>query len=184
MLRRLLPYIVCFLLVFVDSSVIPVFTSGAYVFPLALVNAVCAGLALGRTHGLLCALMGGLMTDIIVGTPLGYMMLAYMACGFFAGFFGFDSDEIKAADGYSPLRAQFRRLFVVFALLILFECVTFTYQYFHTAHFMAVYIWQAIFRAAIWTLVINALYWPIGRLYLGKNRRRLHIGAQREVKNL
>lgn len=184
MIRRLLPYLLMVFLVLIDISVVPVFTAGLYVMPLALVFAMCTGQLLGRLHGLLCGMVGGLLVDILAGVPLGYMMLTYLLCGFFAGMGGYDSDEVRAQEGYSRLRAFFRRAVVVFVVLGIFETVTMVYQYFNTALFMGVYVKNALIRMAAGTALTCAAYYLAMPMLVGRASARVLIGMKRVVKNL
>ena len=184
MLRRLLPYLLMVFLVIIDISVVPVYTSSIFVIPLALVFAMCTGQLLGRLHGLLCGMVGGLLVDILAGVPMGYMMLSYLLCGFFAGMGGFDSDETRAQEGYSRFKAFFRRALVVFVVLGLFETVTMVYQYFNTALFMGVYVKNAIIRMAVGTAMTCAMYYLAMPMLVGRASARVLIGMKRVVKNL
>lgn len=184
MIRRLLPYILMVFLVLIDISVVPVFTSGLYVMPLALVFAMCTGQLLGRWHGLLIGLVGGLLVDILAGIPLGYMMLTYLLCGFFAGMGGFDSDETRAQEGYSRIRAFFRRAAVVFVVLGLFETVTMVYQYFNTALFQFMYVKNALVRMGFGVALTTAAYYLAMPFLVGRSTARVLIGMKKVVKNL
>jgi len=184
MLRRLLPYMLMVLLVIIDISVIPVFTASIYVVPLALVFAMCTGQLLGRLHGLLCGMTGGLLVDILAGIPLGYMMFTYLLCGFFAGMGGYDNDEVRAQEGYSRVKAFFRRIFVVIVVLGLFEGVTMIYQYFNTALFVGVYVRNALVRMGIATVLTVAVYYLSMPFIVGRTSARVLIGRKRVVKNL
>lgn len=184
MIRKLLPYLIIILLVMVDVSIVPVFTASVYVLPGTLLFVMCLGMLLGRTHGMLCGLLGGLLIDILAGTPLGYMTFSYIACGYFAGLVGYDTDEMRAQDNYSRAWAIVRRFGVVFGMLVLFEGVTLVYQYFNTALYETAYVRHALSRAAIGAVLSSILYYPVSFALVGKTRVRVHIGTKREVKNL
>jgi len=185
MFRRLLPYLLIIALVLADTSVIPVLTSSVYVLPLTLIFVMCAGMLLGRMHGMLCGLLGGLLVDILTGYPLGYMMITYIACGYITGFMGYDSDEVRAQEDYSRLRAMLLRAVYVAVVLAIFEVVTIVYQYFHTALMQAVYFRYALVRTAIGTLLVSVLYFLLAPVIVGRTDARVRIGSVRqEVKNL
>ena len=184
MLRRLLPYLLVVFMALIDISVVPVFTASIYVLPIALVFTMCTGALLGRMHGLLCGLVGGLLVDILAGTPLGYMMLTYLVCGYIAGMGGYDSDETRAQDGYSRIRAFLRRSAVVFVALGIFEAVTMVYQYFYTALFQWIYVRSALLRMLIGAVAFDVIYYMAMPVLVGRVTARVLIGARREVKNL
>jgi cell shape-determining protein MreD len=184
MLRRLLPYLLVVFWVLIDISVVPVFTASIFVMPLALVFTMCTGALLGRMHGLLCGLVGGLLVDILAGTPLGYMMLTYLGCGYVAGMGGYDSDEARAQESYSYIKAFFRRTLAVFVALGLFELVTMVYQYFNTALFQWIYAGNAFVRMLIGAAAFDVMYYLTMPLLVGRATARVLIGARREVKNL
>lgn len=184
MLRKLLPYMLIVLLVLTDVSVVPVFTASVYVLPLTLLFVMCAGMLLGQLHGVLCGLLGGLLVDILTGYPLGYMMLSYVVCGLATGFVGFDSDERRAQDGYSRLRAFIRRAAAVAVVLALFELVTIVYQYFHTALMQGRYFAHALVRVLIGSAAASAMYYLLTPVLVGRADARVQTGGKREVKNL
>lgn len=184
MLRKVLPYILIVLLVLTDVSVVPVFTASVYALPLTLLFVMCAGMLLGPLHGVLCGLLGGLLVDILTGYPLGYMMLSYVACGLMSGFAGFDTDERRAQEGYSRLRAFIRRAVAVAAALALFELVTIVYQYFHTALMQSRYFVLALVRVAIGAAAVSALYYLLTPVLVGRTDARVQTGGKREVKDL
>lgn len=184
MLRRLMPYLVIVLLVLIDISVVPVFTASVYVIPGTLLFVMCLGMLLGRTHGMLGGLLGGLLIDILAGYPLGYMTFSYIACGYVTGLLGYDTDEMRAQDGYSRPRALLRRFLAAFLMLALFEAVTLIYQYFNTALFDGAYVRRALVRATLGAILASALYYPLTPALVGVKRPRVRIGPKREVKNL
>ncbi len=184
MLRRFLHYLIIVLLVMIDISVVPILTTSVYVLPMTMLFVMCLGLILGRTHGMLGGLLGGLLVDILSGLPLGYMTFSYIAAGFLTGLIGYDSDEMRAQDTYSPGRALLRRFLAVAMTLTLFESVTMVYQYFNTALFEAAYVNHALVRVVIGAILTNALYYPMTPALVGKTRKRVRIDPKREVKNL
>lgn len=184
MLRRLLPYILVVFLTLIDISVVPVFSASIYVMPIALIFTMCTGALLGRMHGLLCGLVSGLLTDILAGSPLGYMMFTYLACGYLVGFAGYDSDEKRAQDGYSRIRAFFRRTAAAFAVLGLFEAVTLVYQYFNTALFQWAYVGNAAKRMLLGAAAADIIYYIAMPILVGRDNARILIGVKQEVKNL
>ena len=185
MFRRILPYLLIVVLVLTDISVVPVFTASVYVLPVTLLFVMCAGMLLGRMHGMLCGLLGGLLVDILTGYPLGYMMIVYIACGYITGFMGYDSDEVRAQENYSRLRALIRRAIYVAAVLAIFEVVTIVYQYFNTALMQGRYFVYALARVLIGTAATSAMYFLLAPVIVGKADVRVSIGgARREVKKL
>lgn len=185
MFRRLLPYLLIVALVLIDVSVIPVFTASVYVLPITLMFVMCAGMLLGRMHGMLGGLLGGLLVDIFTGYPLGYMMIVYIACGYITGFMGYDSDETRAQENYSRLRAMLRRAIYVAVVLAIFEIVTIVYQYFHTALMQGTYFLYALGRIAIGTVCTSGMYFLLAPVIVGNADARVRIGtSRREVKNL
>lgn len=184
MFRRVLPYLLIVLLVLIDVSVVPVFTASVYVLPLALIFVICVSMILGRLHGVLGALLGGLLVDILTGYPVGYMMIAYPAICLITGMFGFDTDEMRAQDDYSRVKAFFRRALVVFIVMVLFETVIIVYQYFHTALLQGWYFTDAIMRTVLLTVLVSGFYYPVSVLLLGREDARVRIGNKREVRNL
>lgn len=184
MLRKVLPYMLIVLLVLIDVSVVPVFTTSVYVLPLALLFVMCAAMLLGQLHGVLCGLLGGFLVDILTGYPLGYMMLSYVMCGLATGFAGFDSDERRAQDGYSRLRAFVRRAAIVAVVLALFELITIVYQYFNTALMQGWYFVNALVRVIIGAAAASAMYYLFTPVLVGSADARVQTGGKREVKNL
>lgn len=185
MFRRLLPYLLIIVLVLIDVSVVPVFTTSVYVLPVALIYVMCAGMLLGRMHGMLCGLLGGLLVDILTGYPLGYMLIVYIACGYITGFMGHDSDETRAQENYSRTRAFFRRALYVMVVMAIFEIVTIVYQYFHTALMQPEYFIHALVRVLICTALTSGMYYLFAPVIVGKSVARVRIGSvRREVKNL
>lgn len=184
MLRKVLPYMLIVLLVLLDISVVPVFTASVYVLPLTLLFAMCAGMLLGQLHGVLSGLLGGFLVDILTGYPLGYMMFSYVMCGLVTGFVGYDSDERRAQEGYSRLRAFIRRAVAVAVVLAIFELVTIVYQYFHTALMQGRYFVYALVRVLIGTISASTLYYLLTPVLVGGADARVQTGGKREVKNL
>ena len=184
MLRRFIPYLLVVLIVLIDISVVPVFTSSVYVVPISLIFTMCTGFLLGRSHGVLCGLAGGLLLDILASTPLGYMMVTYTACGYLAGLAGYDSDEARARDGYSRVKALFRRTVAAFVIMGLFEAITMIYQYFNTARFEWIYVKNALARMALCAALADALYYLAMPVMVGRATARVMVGMRREVKNL
>jgi len=184
MLRRILPYLLIVLLALIDVSVVPVFTASVYVLPLTLIFVMCVSMVLGRLHGVLGALLGGLLIDILTGYPVGYMMVAYPACCLITGLFGYDTDEVRAQDSYSRTKAFIRRAIVVFIVMALFEAVIIVYQYFHTALLHAWYFGNALVRTIAAVVLVSGLYYAVSLLLLGREDARVRIGSKREVRNL
>jgi len=184
MLRRIMPYLLIVLLALIDVSVVPVFTSSVYVLPLTLIFVICVSMVLGRLHGVLGALLGGLLIDILTGYPVGYMMIAYPACCFITGLFGYDTDDMRAKDDYSRLNAFIRRAVCVFIVMALFELVIIIYQYFHTALMQGWFFVNALVRTLIATVLVSGAYYAAELLLTGKHEARVRIGSKREVRNL
>ncbi len=184
MLRRILPYLLIVLLALIDVSVVPVFTASVYVLPLTLLFVVCVSMVMGRLHGVLGALLGGMLIDILTGYPVGFMMIAYPACCFITGLFGYDTDEMRAQEDYSRKKALVRRAFCTFVVMMLLETVIIVYQYFHTALMYGWYFSNALVRSVLAALLVSAMYYAAAPVLLGKEAARVRIGSKREVRNL
>lgn len=88
MFRRLFPALTVIFLMLVDTSVIPVITSG-WIYPLMAYTAVLTfGLLLGRTRGALYGIIAGLLLDITAVLPFGLMTVLYALSGFASGLAG------------------------------------------------------------------------------------------------
>lgn len=184
MFRRIMPYLLIVALVLIDVSVVPVFTAGVYVLPMTLIFVICVSMVLGRLHGVLGALLGGLLVDVLTGYPVGFMMIAYPAICLITGMFGYDTDEVRAQEDYSRIKAFLRRALVVFIVMALFEIVIIVYQYFHTALLQVWYFTNALIRTALISGLVSVLYYPVSMLLLGPEDARVRIGSKREVRNL
>ena len=184
MLRRILPYLLIVMLALIDTSVVPVFTASVYVLPMTLIFVICVSMVLGRLHGVLGALLGGLLIDILTGYPVGYMMIAYPACCFVTGLFCYDTDEMRADEKYSRAKAFARRAVCVFIVMMLYEIVIIVYQYFNTALMRGVYVTDALVRSLLMTAFASAVYYGAAWLLLSKDDARVRIGSKREVRNL
>lgn len=88
MLRRILPPLIVAFTFFLDTSILPVFSTH-WLMPLfALITVHTMGLLLGRTTGALYGMIFGLLADITVSTPLGLMTVFYALLGYVGGLFG------------------------------------------------------------------------------------------------
>ena len=184
MLRRIMPYLLIVMLVLIDVSIVPVFTASVYVLPLTLLFVMCVSMVMGRLHGILGALLGGLLIDILTGYPVGFMMVAYPACCFVVGLLAYDTDEMRAQQDYSRWKAFGRRALCVFVVMMLFEVVLIVYQYFHTALMNGWYFTDAFIRSLLASASVSAMYYIAVPLLLGKKDARVRIGSKREVRNL
>lgn len=184
MLRRILPFILIFVLVMLDISVVPVFTVSRYVVPLTMLFIACTGFVLGRVFGMLIGMIGGLLTDILAAAPLGYMMAFCIAFGYFAGLLGYISDEARAQPEYSRFKAFFKRIRAAFVLMCAYELVTLGYQYYYTALFELRYLYDALLRALIFSVAASAMYYALLPILTGKRAERFVVGGKREVKKL
>lgn len=178
MFYTLFPYLITVLAVFTDISVIPFLLTGSWIFPLTLCTVMSLAMVRGRIHGLLFALTGGLMIDILTGYPLGYMTLSYISCAWLCGLFGYESDESRLLQDYSPRKAALRRIILVLVVLFLFEAVTLVYRYFHTAYVVWRDAGSAAVRIALSTLsvlLLRSLLMPLR--YRGRGgRSRVETG--------
>ena len=88
MFRRLFPVLMIILFLIVDTSVIPVITTG-WIYPLMAYTAVLTfALLLGRTRGALYGIIGGLLLDTTASLPFGLMTVFYALGAFTAGLAG------------------------------------------------------------------------------------------------
>ena len=88
MFRRILPVLIIILFLIVDTSVIPILTTG-WIYPLMSYTAVLTfALLLGRTRGALYGIISGLLLDTTASLPFGLMTVLYGFGAFAAGFAG------------------------------------------------------------------------------------------------
>ena len=86
MFRRLLPFLLIFLLILLDATVLPLLTGDVwFLSTLTLTGTLALGLLLGRTRGVLYGMIAGLLLDILTATPLGLLTMLYSAAGYFSG---------------------------------------------------------------------------------------------------
>lgn len=87
MLRRILSTVLVLVMLLIDCTVLPVFTHSPLMPQWTLLTVHCLGLLLGRSEGALYGLIAGLLTDILVSTPLGLMTALYTGMGYLGGWF-------------------------------------------------------------------------------------------------
>jgi len=85
MMRRLLPTILLLVLLIADTTLLPIFTRHWLMPIFSLITVNCFGLMYGRTRGLWYGLLGGLLMDISVGSPLGLWTITYVLYGYLGG---------------------------------------------------------------------------------------------------
>jgi len=184
LLKRLSPFILTFIAVILDTSVLPVFYSGILTVPLTLMVVFCIGILLGRMNGLLYGMIGGLLIDVTTGT-LGLMTFFFMACGFLSDLI------LNEAGSMAASRLHWRVLYTKRALCIaalygLGEIVLLVYQYFNTALFDWLYVRNLLIRTVLFT-ALNLLLCPYcTRRFFGKKQKahaQNQSGKFREVKH-
>lgn len=88
MFRKILPFLILLLTLLLDQTILPVFVEHWALPSFLFCSIIVLGLLLGRTRGLLYGLIGGLLTDVLVATPLGLLTLIYAGCGYLSGIAG------------------------------------------------------------------------------------------------
>ena len=161
-----------FLAVLLDTTVLPMAITGVWFVPLSLPLVICAGAGHGRYYGLVYGLAAGLLIDVLVGYPLGLRLFQYLGAGFLSGLIVYINEKSREQHGYRPAMFALRLALFTLAYAALTETAVAVYQYFNTARFEAVYVFNALIRVGLTTLLTLALYLPLMRLSLGKRARR------------
>lgn len=147
MLKRILPYLFVLIAVMLDVSVLPV-VAHSYFTPLcSLCTVVALALLLGRSVGTLLGLAGGLLIDVLVGSPLGLMTLLYVGSGYLSGLIG--------------RKLHKNILFTVVAPILcatVLELTMIVYLYLAGAQIEPVLFGQAGIRVALEVVLVQFLY--------------------------
>lgn len=182
MLRRLSPMLTILLCVILDTTIIPILLSSPYVVPLTMVAVFLIGMLLGRTHGVLYGMIGGLLIDISAGT-LGMMTFFMMAVGFLIGLILYTATERPVLSRRQWRKIQFHRAAWVFALYLVGELVLFVIQYFHTAAIAPIYFLNILIRSLI-CLGLTLIFRPLAiKIFIGRNNGTAGRSRTREVKS-
>ena len=181
MFRRFYPALLvlaCFLL---DTTVIPALVRGVYIIPLTIVAVFSIGMLLGRMRGLLYGTLGGLLMDITSGT-LGMMTFFFMGVGFMIGLIVYSPNDRILASRRKRRRRRIWRAAWVFVLYAVGEVALFVIQYFHTASFAFIHLFNILVRAAICTALTLLLRPVMDALLVGRGANRA-TPRSREVKS-
>ena len=181
MFRRFIPALLILACFILDTTILPIVYGGLYTVPLTLVAVFSIGMLLGRMRGLLYGTLGGLLLDITSGT-LGMMTFFFMFAGFLIGLIVYNPGERILASRRKRRRRLVWRASWVFSLFAAGEIAIFIMQYFHTANFEFVYLFNILVRAAICTLLTLIAYPMMDRLLVGRGAQRA-IPRNREVKS-
>jgi cell shape-determining protein MreD len=179
--RRIAPYILLFVAAMLDTTVVPMFLQGPYAVPLTWIIVMCLALLTGSMHGMLYGLFGGLLMDVTSGT-LGERLIPLTVIGFLLGLIVYESDPRRLRE-ISRRKLLLRRLIYSVAFSLAAEAVILFIQYFHTARFEWVYLLNCAIRAGILGLATLTLLPYIGRVVLGKNRKKEKKAPAQEVKS-
>jgi rod shape-determining protein MreD len=145
--RRIVPFLLVFLAMLLDTSVLPFLVTSAYLPMLSLMSVACIGLLLGRTRGTLYGMIAGLMIDITVSTPLGVMTLLYAATGFVCGVAGRKFQRYVITTVVAPL-----------VCFLGYEAFMVVYSAAAGLEITGMLIRQAVTRAAIETALAQLMY--------------------------
>ncbi|MBQ6373484.1 MAG: hypothetical protein IJJ45_03255 [Clostridia bacterium] len=181
MLRRITPALVILFCFLMDTALIPAVYRGVYVVPLTIIAVLSIGMILGRMSGLLFGTFGGLLMDITSGT-LGMMTFFFMWSGFMIGLIVYAPGERILASRRKRRRRVIWRASWVFSLYALGEVALFLIQYFNTASFEFIYLFNILVRAAICTALTMLLNPLMQRLLVGRGNDRA-TPRNREVKS-
>lgn len=147
MFRRILPPVFVALTFLLDTAVLPVFSTH-WLMPLfALLTVHTMGLLLGRASGALYGMIGGLLVDITISTPLGLMTSFYTLLGYAGGWFA---------------RRLFRRsmgpMISAFICFSVFELGMALYTTVAGAAFVQELFVRALIRIALDAVLVQILY--------------------------
>ena len=181
MLKKLAPFFAVLLSVLLDTSIIHVFYHGVYLIPLSLIMVLLISALCGRTQGVLCGMIAGLIMDVTTGS-LGLKLFGYIAIGFLMGFLLYGQNPHEA-DRNTRISNMISRAVWTFVLVGLYEIVMFVYQYFCTAVFEWVFVQHMLVRLCAVVLLFTLLFPLFRRIFLGKASRFDQAQTTREVKN-
>ena len=181
MFRRFYPALLVLACFILDTTIVPATVRGIYIVPLTAVAVFSIGMLLGRMRGLLYGTFGGLLVDITSRT-LGMMTFFYMGIGFLIGLIVYNPGERVLASRRKRRRRVMWRAGWVFALYAAGEVVILVIQYFHTASFSFVYLFNILVRALVCTALTMLLRPVMERMLVGRAGARA-IPRSREVKS-
>lgn len=147
MFRRVLPLILLVVAVLADTALIPVLSVSPLMPLTSLVSVIVMGLLLGRTRGSLYGMIGGLLVDISVGTPLGLRTVLYLGCGYASGVAGRKFQRYAITPVITPL-----------VLLSVCEAVLMLYLYMAGQTASAEMLRDALLRVGIETVLAQFMY--------------------------
>ena len=147
MFRRFLPWILVYLAVMLDISVIPFLTSSEYIPLFSLVTVIALGLLLGRRRGALLGLMAGLMIDVLVNDPYGLMTILVTLSGFTAGFIG-----------RKFMNHMWTTVVTALGIFFVVELVMMGYLAMYASSFSAALLAPAGIRVVIQTVLVQVFY--------------------------
>lgn len=147
MLRRIMPYILLLVAMLLDTAILPVLTDSPLVPVLTLVSVIALGLLMGRTRGALYGIIGGLLTDVLVGYPLGLRTLLYLGCGYASGVAGRKFQRYAITPVVTPILC-----------LAAYEGAMITYMYMLGQTIPWLFLRNALIRAGLETLLAQLLY--------------------------
>ncbi len=182
MRRRIMPTALVLLAMIADTSMVPFLIQGPHVVSLTFVTVIAIAIYLGRMHGMLYGMIGGLLLDITVGYPLGFNTFLYIALGFAAGTIAYEpeSEQRTRQAGY---RLYARRALTFFGAALVAEVIIFGYQYFNTALIAGIYFLNILIRTALFT-ALGMLLGPLDAyLILGRPKKYQRVSPKREVKS-
>ncbi len=146
-MRRVVPTVLLIASVLLDLAILPVLVRSRYLPMMTLVTTIEFGLLLGRTRGSLYGMIGGLLIDILTGSPMGLRTVLYIAAGY--------------ASGVARRRFQRYILTPVVAPLIAlagYETVMGAYAALTGASVSGTDIRDALIRVALQVVLIQPLY--------------------------
>jgi len=144
-----------------------------------LLTVLALSIYMGRAHGVLYGLGTGLLVDILVGYPLGFLMVLYTLSCFVTGTLTYLPEDLRRRLGFQLI---LRRAAGVFFVLLVGEIAILGYQYFLTASFDGRYLLNIVLRALAGALC-SALIGPVvARAVLGKPKQGAADIRKREVK--
>lgn len=181
MRRQIVPWIMVFCAAMLDTTVIPMAVNSPYVIPLTSLCVMCIALLMGRMHGMLFGLFGGLLLDVTAGT-LGVHLLPLIAIGYLLGLILYEPDPRRLRE-ISRRRLLMRRMSYSTALSLAAETVIYFYQYFNTARFEWIYAQNCLIRALLYGAGTVLLLPIAGRFIFGKHKSQNAKPRAREVKS-
>ena len=176
-----MPWVLIFVTAMLDTVVLPLFFRGPYVVPLTWICVMCIALLMGRMPGILYGFWGGFLLDVIGGS-LGERLIALILIGYLLGLIVYESDPRRLRE-ISRRKMLIRRAVYSTVFSMAAEGVICFYQYFHTARFEWIYLLNCAIRSCILGACTLLLLPVVGRIVLGKGRRKEKRSRVREVKS-